>query len=69
MSTDLSYFDAMIPCGIDGVRMTTVERETGAAVSMSDAGQAVERAFAAVFGLHPTLAAREDLPLPDTVAG
>ena len=69
VSTDLSYFDAMIPCGIDGVRMTTVERETGAAVSMSDAGQAVERAFAAVFGLHPTLAAREDLPMPDTVAG
>ena len=69
VSTDLSYFDAMIPCGIDGVRMTTVELETGAPASMSEAGQAVERAFAAVFGLQTTVVARDDLPLPAIVAG
>lgn len=64
VSTDLSYFDAMIPCGIEGVSMTTVEHETGAAVRLPDASAAVERAFANVFGLHPAVVTREDLPLP-----
>jgi lipoate-protein ligase B len=27
VSTDLSYFDLMVPCGISGVDMTSVERE------------------------------------------
>jgi lipoyl(octanoyl) transferase len=29
VSTDLSYFDLMVPCGISDVTMTTVERELG----------------------------------------
>jgi lipoate-protein ligase B len=28
VTTDLKYFDLMVPCGIDGVEMTNVERET-----------------------------------------
>ena len=27
VTTDLSYFDLIIPCGIDGVTMTSIERE------------------------------------------
>jgi len=29
VTTDLAHFDRMVPCGIQGVVMTTVERETG----------------------------------------
>jgi lipoate-protein ligase B len=31
VSTDLSWFDRIVPCGIDGVVMTSIERELGAA--------------------------------------
>src|SRR6185503_14326097 len=31
MSTDLSFFDLIVPCGITNVTMTTVERELGGA--------------------------------------
>ena len=27
VTTDLKYFDLMVPCGIDGVQMTNVEHE------------------------------------------
>ena len=67
--TDLSFFDAMIPCGIHGVQMTTIARETGDAVSLSEAGEAVERALASVFGLQPTVVTRDDLPLAASIAG
>src|SRR5437867_8327732 len=30
VTTDLSYFDRIVPCGIPGVEMTSVERELGA---------------------------------------
>ncbi|HLQ70130.1 MAG TPA: lipoyl(octanoyl) transferase LipB [Gemmatimonadales bacterium] len=29
VATDLTYFDRIVPCGIQGVEMTSVERETG----------------------------------------
>jgi lipoyl(octanoyl) transferase len=47
--TDLEYFGAMVPCGIAGVEMTSVEREIGQA-DVGAAAAAVERSFAAVFG-------------------
>lgn len=56
VSTDLRYFDLMTPCGIDGVVMTSVERELGvggggAAPPVAGVGQVVARAFREVFGL------------------
>jgi len=47
--TDLEYFDAMVPCGIAGVEMTSVEREIGRA-DISATTAAVEQSFAAAFG-------------------
>ncbi len=32
---DLSLFDAMVPCGLDGVEMTSVEKETGRPCDMA----------------------------------
>jgi lipoyl(octanoyl) transferase len=39
---DLSPFNHIVPCGIDNVAMTSMEKETGAAFSVSDVEMAVE---------------------------
>ena len=52
VTTDLSYFDLMVPCGIQAVTMTSVERELGAAVTIAQVSDAVESAFASVFALE-----------------
>jgi lipoate-protein ligase B len=54
VTTDLSYFDLIVPCGISGVEMTSVEREMPAGTG--DAGrvrEGVVRGFGAVFALEP----------------
>ena len=54
VTTDLSYFDLIVPCGIAGVDMTSLSRELGGAdVSMADVEGAVARGFGAVFDLEP----------------
>jgi lipoate-protein ligase B len=55
VTTDLRYFDLMVPCGIAEVTMTSVAREVaGDAPTMAQVEDAVIRAFGAVFGLVPT---------------
>ena len=57
---DLSPFDHIVPCGIDNVAMTSMEKETGAAFSVSDVEMAVEKvALEQIPNLH---AAQEVLP-------
>lgn len=54
VTTDLSYFDLMVPCGIQAVTMTSVARElpdTG--VSVLQVANAVVEAFSRTFGLEP----------------
>jgi len=63
VTTDLSYFDVMVPCGITAVTMTSVEREllersVGACLAPSpvlaeDVRAAVVRATARIFSLQP----------------
>lgn len=56
VTTDLSYFDLMVPCGLDGVEMTSVERElleraSGACLAPSpDLGDAVRASVIRSFG-------------------
>lgn len=52
VSCDLEPFGLFRPCGLDGVAVTSVERETGAAVSRADAQAVVERELGAALGLH-----------------
>jgi lipoyl(octanoyl) transferase len=53
VSTDLSYFDLMVPCGIAGVEMTSVEREIGPVPGgMATVGTAVVEALAQRFDLR-----------------
>jgi lipoyl(octanoyl) transferase len=65
VTTDLSYFDVMVPCGIPEVSMTSIERELierndGVCLATSpaigdDARAAVVSAAARVFNLAPRL--------------
>jgi lipoate-protein ligase B len=50
VSTDLSAFDQIIPCGLPDRRVTSLERETGRRVPLADARDAVVEAFGRVFG-------------------
>lgn len=55
VSTDLDYFDLIVPCGIDGVVMTSLDRELGErTASMDVVEKAVGTAFGGVFKLKPT---------------
>lgn len=50
VDTDLTFFDCIVPCGLDGRRVTSMTARTGAAVSRSKVEDALERAFVARFG-------------------
>ncbi|MEX2153567.1 MAG: lipoyl(octanoyl) transferase LipB [Gemmatimonadaceae bacterium] len=52
VTTELSYFDLIVPCGIPEVTMTSVQRELGAA-DLEQVSEVVARATADVFGLAP----------------
>jgi len=47
VSTDLSWFKHIVPCGLEGVRPTSVLRETGKVVDIEELGLAVARELAA----------------------
>jgi lipoate-protein ligase B len=54
VTTDLSYFNIMTPCGIDGVVMTSVSREKPEAdVTIQTVADETARQFAELFGLTP----------------
>ena len=60
VSGDLSPFNHIVPCGIDNVAMTSMEKETGAAFSVSDVAMAVGKvALEQIPNLRP---AQEVLP-------
>jgi lipoyl(octanoyl) transferase len=79
VTTDLSYFDVMVPCGITDVTMTSVERELlehaqGVCLSPSaslgdDAREAVLRAAARVFSLRPVPVTQAQLAASAVAAG
>jgi lipoyl(octanoyl) transferase len=53
VATDLSYFDVMVPCGIQAVTMTSIARELGdAAPDMARVETAVIGALASAFELR-----------------
>ena len=65
VSTDLSYFDLMVPCGITGVTMTSIERERGERIGLPVVAASVVEAFRKVFGLVPRAVDADALsPIP-----
>jgi lipoate-protein ligase B len=62
VTTDLSYFDLIVPCGIPGVKMTSLALEKREdPPDLASASSAVISAFAAVFELAPVTIEREQL--------
>jgi lipoate-protein ligase B len=63
VTTELSYFDLIVPCGIQQVSMTSIAKELGLAdLALSDVGDRVAHAAAELFGL--TMRA---VTLPDVI--
>jgi lipoyl(octanoyl) transferase len=52
VSTDLSYFQHIVPCGLVGVRVTSVERILGRAVPLSEVADRVVECFGRRFALE-----------------
>ena len=50
VSTDLRYFDLIVPCGIEGKRATSLERLLGRAVSSEEVRARLTKRFGEVFG-------------------
>ena len=61
VTTDLSYFDLIVPCGIAQVQMTSVTRELGTDFSVNRMSDIVARAFGQVFTLESREAPRDML--------
>jgi lipoyl(octanoyl) transferase len=52
VSTDLRYFDLMVPCGIAGRKATSLEKLLGRAVMRDEATEKITRRFGEVFDLE-----------------
>lgn len=50
VGADLSYFETIVPCGIAGGGVTSLERELGSRPDPSEVAERLVRHFAAVFG-------------------
>ncbi len=48
-STDLAYFDLIVPCGLHGRPVTSIEKETGRPVDLGAVRRDVAEAFGVVF--------------------
>jgi lipoyl(octanoyl) transferase len=61
VSTDLRYFDLIVPCGIADRKATSLEKALGRAVSLPEARSRLEHHFGEVFGLQLVSASPADL--------
>lgn len=61
VSTDLRYFDLIIPCGIAERKATSLEKLLNRHVVTAEAKPNLVRHFAELFALEPTPTSREDL--------
>ncbi|MGH7860184.1 MAG: lipoyl synthase, partial [Candidatus Binatia bacterium] len=52
VSTDLSWFEAIVPCGIEGLEMTSIARELGEEVAVGRVRERLLVEFAEVFGVR-----------------
>jgi lipoyl(octanoyl) transferase len=51
VNTDLSYFNNIIPCGIAGKKVTSLENETGSKVKMEEVKNVLKQNFEKVFNV------------------
>jgi lipoyl(octanoyl) transferase len=63
VATNLAHFDLIVPCGLAGVQVTSLERELGKPASMQAVLDHVVQHFGEVFGVSMQPTALEHLPL------
>jgi lipoate-protein ligase B len=61
VSTDLRYFELIVPCGIAGKKPTSLERLLGREVTVEEAGRRISARLAEVLGLDLQQASCEEL--------
>jgi lipoyl(octanoyl) transferase len=61
VSTDLRYFDLIVPCGIAGKRATSLEKLLGRRVEMKEVAPRVATRLGEIFGLAPRACGPEEL--------
>jgi len=61
VSTDLRYFDLIVPCGIKDKRATSLERALSRSVSFDEARARLAVRFAEIFESHPQAVSLDDL--------
>jgi lipoate-protein ligase B len=61
VATDLRHFDSIVPCGIDGCRMTSIAESTGREVTLSECNPIIAQSFQRTFAYGSThvLSAKE----------
>jgi Lipoate-protein ligase B len=52
VNTDLSYFDHIIPCGIQNKQVTSLEKELGYKLEMNEVKELLKANFEKVFGVE-----------------
>jgi lipoyl(octanoyl) transferase len=61
VSTDLRYFDLIVPCGIAGRKATSLEKLLGRSVKQEEIAPRIARHFGEVFGLELKDTSRAEL--------
>ena len=61
VSTDLRYFDLIVPCGIAGKRATSLEKLLGRRVELNEAAPRITARLGEIFGLAPRACGRDAL--------
>ncbi len=61
VSTDLRYFELIVPCGLSGKRATSLEKLLGRAVQREEVASRMVGHFGEVFGLETHAATREQI--------
>jgi lipoate-protein ligase B len=56
VSTDLSFFESIVPCGIEGCRMTSISELCDEQISTNEFSASMQRSFAQVFGYDTIVA-------------
>jgi lipoyl(octanoyl) transferase len=72
VDNDLQPFEWVVPCGIEGVSMTSISREGGREANVAAYGDTVARHFGEVFDRAPQAASAAELGLeaaPATLGG
>ncbi|MBI3758715.1 MAG: hypothetical protein HY269_03060 [Deltaproteobacteria bacterium] len=60
VTTDLSYFDAIVPCGIEGCQMTSIAALGHPEVTVAEFAETIQRTFAEVFEYEVVIAGNPD---------